>query len=157
MIGLDAAGKTTILYQLKLGAVVNTVPTIGFNVEAIQYKNLKLLVWDVGGQDKIRALWKHYYQNTDAVIFVVDSSDSERMEEATQELSKIMSEPELKNATLLIYANKLDLAGAKQISALSSTLSSQPKDRKWSIQACCATTGQGLLEGLDWLTSSFAK
>ncbi len=64
MVGLDAAGKTTILYKMKLGEVVNTIPTIGFNVETVEYKNISFNVWDVGGQDKIRLLWRHYYTNT---------------------------------------------------------------------------------------------
>jgi GTPase SAR1 family protein len=75
MVGLDAAGKTTILYQLKMGETVKTIPTIGFNVETLDYKGLNFTVWDVGGQDKIRVLWKHYYQNTDGLIFVVDSNN----------------------------------------------------------------------------------
>ena len=82
MVGLDAAGKTTILYQLKMGETVKTIPTIGFNVETLDYKGLNFTVWDVGGQDKIRVLWKHYYQNTDGLIFVVDSNDRERIEDA---------------------------------------------------------------------------
>ncbi|XP_069916664.1 ADP-ribosylation factor 2 isoform X4 [Oryctolagus cuniculus] len=64
MVGLDAAGKTTILYKLKLGEIVTTIPTIGFNVETVEYKNISFTVWDVGGQDKIRPLWRHYFQNT---------------------------------------------------------------------------------------------
>ena len=75
-VGLDAAGKTTILYKLKLGEVVTTIPTIGFNVETVEYKNISFTVWDVGGQDKIRPLWRHYYQNTQGIIFVVDSTFS---------------------------------------------------------------------------------
>merc|ERR1711892_782152 len=78
MVGLDSAGKTTILYKLKLGEIVTTIPTIGFNVETVEYKNIGFTVWDVGGQDKIRPLWRHYFQNTQAVIFVVDSNDRER-------------------------------------------------------------------------------
>ena len=62
MVGLDAAGKTTILYKLKLGEIVTTIPTIGFNVETVEYKNISFTVWDVGGQDKIRPLWRHYFQ-----------------------------------------------------------------------------------------------
>ena len=77
MVGLDAAGKTTILYKLKLGEAVTTIPTIGFNVETVEYKNISFTVWDVGGQDKIRPLWRHYYQNTQGLIFVVDSNDRE--------------------------------------------------------------------------------
>lgn len=75
MLGLDGAGKTTILFKLKIGEVVSSIPTIGFNVETVEYKNIKFTVWDVGGQDSIRAMWKHYYQNADALIYVVDSSD----------------------------------------------------------------------------------
>lgn len=86
-VGLDAAGKTTILYKLKLGEIVTTIPTIGFNVETVEYKNISFTVWDVGGQDKIRKLWRHYYQNTQGLIYVVDSSDTKRLPEAEQELS----------------------------------------------------------------------
>merc|ERR1719323_1523103 len=71
MVGLDASGKTTILYKLHLGEVINSVPTIGFNVETVEYKNITFTLWDVGGQDKIRPLWRHYYKGTDAIIFVV--------------------------------------------------------------------------------------
>merc|ERR1712100_372560 len=71
MVGLDAAGKTTILYKLKLGEIVTTIPTIGFNVETVEYKKINFTVWDVGGQDKIRPLWRHYYQNTQGLILVV--------------------------------------------------------------------------------------
>merc|ERR1711881_253779 len=88
MVGLDAAGKTTILYKLKLGEVVNTIPTIGFNVETVQYKNISFNVWDVGGQSKIRKLWNHYLKETDGLIYVLDSSDRERMSEAAEELHR---------------------------------------------------------------------
>ena len=96
MVGLDAAGKTTILYKLKLGEIVTTIPTIGFNVETVEYKNISFTVWDVGGQDKIRPLWRHYYQNTQGLIYVVDSSDKERVEESREELHKMLNEDELK-------------------------------------------------------------
>ena len=109
MLGLDAAGKTTILYQLKLGLTVETIPTMGFVYESIQHKNFKLNVWDVAGQDSLRSLWKHYYQNTKAVIFVVDSSDRKRIGLAKDELHKIVSDEELKDASLLLLSNKSDL------------------------------------------------
>merc|ERR1719247_83816 len=95
MVGLDAAGKTTILYKLKLGEVVTTIPTIGFNVETVEYKNICFTVWDVGGQDKIRRLWRHYYQNTQGLIFVVDSNDRDRIEDAKEELHKMLIEDEI--------------------------------------------------------------
>merc|ERR1711920_849621 len=100
MVGLDAAGKTTILYKLKLGEVVTTIPTIGFNVETVEYKNISFTVWDVGGQDKIRPLWRHYYQGTQGLIFVVDSNDRDRSEDA------------MRDAILLVFANKQDLPNA---------------------------------------------
>merc|ERR1712230_156152 len=106
MVGLDAAGKTTILYKLKLGEIVTTIPTIGFNVGTVEYKNISFTVWDVGGQDKIRPLWRHYYQNTQGVIFVVDSNDRDRIEDAREELHKILQEDEMRDAVLLILANK---------------------------------------------------
>ena len=119
MVGLDAAGKTTILYKLKLGEIVTTIPTIGFNVETVEYKNISFTVWDVGGQDKIRPLWRHYYQNTQGVIFVVDSNDRDRIDEenghennAKEELSRMLTEDELRDAVLLVFANKQDLPGA---------------------------------------------
>lgn len=88
---MDAAGKTTILYKLKLGEIVTTIPTIGFNVETVEYKNICFTVWDVGGQDKIRPLWRHYFQNTQGLIFVVDSNDRERIVEAEKELQNMVS------------------------------------------------------------------
>ena len=116
MVGLDAAGKTSILYKLKLGEIVTTIPTIGFNVETVEYKNISFTVWDVGGQDKIRPLWRHYYQNTQAIIFVVDSNDRDRITEAREELMKMLNEDEMRNATLLVFANKHDLPQAMSIS-----------------------------------------
>uniref|UniRef100_A0A8C1ES52 ADP-ribosylation factor 3a n=2 Tax=Cyprinus carpio TaxID=7962 RepID=A0A8C1ES52_CYPCA len=106
MVGLDAAGKTTILYKLKLGEIVTTIPTIGFNVETVEYKNISFTVWDVGGQDKIRPLWRHYFQNTQGLIFVVDSNDRERVNEAREELMRMLAEDELRDAVLLVFANK---------------------------------------------------
>jgi ADP-ribosylation factor protein 1 len=131
MVGLDAAGKTTILYKLKLGEIVTTIPTIGmllssffepaahlentanvhsgFNVETVEYKNIQFTVWDVGGQDKIRPLWRHYFQNTQGIIFVVDSNDRDRVVEAREELQRMLNEDELRDAILLVFANKQDL------------------------------------------------
>jgi len=125
MVGLDAAGKTTILYKLKLGEIVTTIPTIGFNVETVEYKNICFTVWDVGGQDKIRPLWRHYFQNTQGLIFVVDSNDRERITEAQEELQKMLQEDELREATLLVFANKQDLPNAMTASELTDKLGLQ--------------------------------
>ncbi|XP_015916300.1 ADP-ribosylation factor 4 [Parasteatoda tepidariorum] len=158
MVGLDAAGKTTILYKLKLGEIVTTIPTIGFNVETVEYKNICFTVWDVGGQDKIRPLWRHYFQNTEGLIFVVDSNDRDRIAEAQDELSKMLKEDELSEAVLLIFANKQDLPNAMSAGELTEKLGlNSLRNRRWYIQATCATQGDGLYEGLDWLSSELAK
>jgi ADP-ribosylation factor protein 1 len=82
---------------------------IGFNVETVEYKNIQFTVWDVGGQDKIRPLWRHYFQNTQGIIFVVDSNDRDRVVEAREELQRMLNEDELRDALLLVFANKQDL------------------------------------------------
>jgi len=155
MVGLDAAGKTTVLYKLKLGEVVTTIPTIGFNVETVEYKNISFTVWDVGGQDKIRPLWRHYYQNTQGIIFVVDSNDGERMDAASDELKRMLEEDELRDAVLLVFANKQDLPNAAKVKHITEKLGlSKLRTRQWYIQGTCATTGDGLYEGLDWLSNT---
>jgi len=156
MVGLDAAGKTTILYKLMLGEVVTTVPTIGFNVETVEYKNINFTVWDVGGQDSIRPLWRHYYQNTDALIFVIDSADREpeRIDSAREELHNLLNEDELRDAALLVFANKQDLSKAMNATEITEKMGLQElRKRDWWIQPCSAKSGEGLYQGLDWLSS----
>merc|ERR1711972_302763 len=165
MVGLDAAGKTTILYKLKLGEIVTTIPTIGFNVETVEYKDLKFTVWDVGGQDKIRPLWRHYYQNTHTIIFVVDSNDRERIDDssgsdnsAKEELHRMLAEDELRDAVVLVFANKQDLPNAMSVNEVTERLGlNKLRNRRWRIQSSCATTGDGLYEGLDWLSNTLNK
>merc|ERR1739841_131809 len=158
MVGLDAAGKTTILYKLKLGEVVTTIPTIGFNVETVEYKNISFTVWDVGGQDKIRPLWRHYYQNTQGIIFVVDSNDRERVGEAKDELNRMLSEDGLRDGVLLVLSNKSDLPQAMSAAETADKLGLHSlRNRQWFIQATCATNGEGLYEGLEWLSNTISK
>eukprot|EP00442_Polarella_glacialis_P038707 CAMPEP_0115095268 /NCGR_PEP_ID=MMETSP0227-20121206/28888_1 /TAXON_ID=89957 /ORGANISM="Polarella glacialis, Strain CCMP 1383" /LENGTH=181 /DNA_ID=CAMNT_0002488501 /DNA_START=63 /DNA_END=608 /DNA_ORIENTATION=+ len=158
MVGLDAAGKTTVLYKLKLGEVIATVPTIGFNVETVEYANISFTVWDIGGQDKIRKLWRHYYQGAQGVIFVVDSTDGDRMEEAREELTKMLSEQEMQDAVLLVFANKQDLPSALKAQDVAEKLGLRAlRNRLWFIQSTVATTGDGIYEGLDWLSRTLAS
>ncbi|TVU44225.1 hypothetical protein EJB05_03661 [Eragrostis curvula] len=153
MLGLDAAGKTTILYKLKIGEVVSTVATIGFNVETVEYGNISFTVWDVGGQGTIRRLWKHYFHGTQGLIFVVDSSDRERLPDARDELNMLLNEEELRDAALLVFANKQDLPNALSAAEMAQELGLQTiRHRRWYIQSGCATSGEGLYEGLDWLS-----
>ncbi|XP_033073251.1 ADP-ribosylation factor 2-like isoform X3 [Trachypithecus francoisi] len=106
ILGLDTAGKTTILYKLKLGETVPTIPTVGFHLETVEYKNITFTVWDVGSHFKIRPLWPHIFQNTKGLIFVVDSNDRERIDEAREVLTYLLEDDELRNAVLLVFTNK---------------------------------------------------
>jgi ADP-ribosylation factor protein 1 len=157
MVGLDAAGKTTVLYKLKLNDVVTTIPTIGFNVERVEYKNLKMTIWDIGGQDRLRPLWRFYYENTNGVIFVVDSCDRVRVKAARDEIAKMMAEPALADAKLCVFANKQDMPTAMGASELVEALELRSLKAQWFLQPTCATTGAGLYEGLDWLASALSR
>ena len=134
---------------------VTTIPTVGFNVETVTYRNVKFNVWDVGGQDKIRPLWRHYYTGTQALIFVVDSADRQRVDEARQELHRIVGDQEMRNALLLVFANKQDLPTAMSPVEVTEKLGlHRLKDRNWYVHPSCATTGEGLYEGLAWLSQN---
>ena len=153
MVGLDAAGKTTVLYKIKLNDVVTTIPTIGFNVERVEYKNLRMTIWDIGGQDRLRPLWRHYYDNTNGVIFVLDSADETRIKIARDEIHKMMEEPALENAKLVVFANKQDMKNAMPASEVVQALELKKLRQEWYVQPTSAATGMGLYEGLDWLAS----
>ena len=81
---------------MKLGEVLQSTPTIGFNVETLEFKGIKFNIWDIGGQNKIRQLWRHYFPNTNGIIFVIDSSDRLRIKEAKQEIDFLMQDEDLK-------------------------------------------------------------
>lgn len=156
ILGLDNAGKTTILYRLQNDSdeEVQTIPTIGFNVEVLQYKSIKFQVWDLGGQTSIRPYWRCYYPNTDAIIFVVDSCDSSRLGTAQQELVAMLDEEDLRDTILLVFANKQDSEGALDSQQVSDALGlSEIRNRQWSIQETSAKKGSGLFEGFDWLAA----
>ena len=153
MMGLDGAGKTTILYKLKLVQVIDTSPTIQFNMESFKYKDFVITVWDLGKES--RAFWRTYAVGKRGLIFVVDSSDKERMELAKKELHMAMSG--LKEAVVLIYANKSDKSSL-DTTELAETLELATFPRRlWHIQSCCGIKGEGLLDGIKWLTESILK
>jgi ADP-ribosylation factor-like protein 1 len=142
-------------HETQIGEVVTTIPTIGFNVESVTYGKLNINVWDLGGQTSIRPYWRCYYANTAAVIFVVDSTDIERLQTAADELAAMLNEDELKDAALLVFANKQDQPGAKGAADISQALRlGELRDRNWSIMACSAVEGSGIKEGMDWLSVS---
>ena len=143
---------------MQLGENVTTIPTIGFNVETVEYHNISFTVWDVGGQDRIRNLWRHYYQGTEGLIFVVDSSDTERFDLAAQELHSLLANDEMRDAKVLVFANKQDLPNSVSAAEVADKLNLRLlRSHDWYIQACSATTGMGIYEGLDWLASAVNK
>ena len=155
MLGLDSAGKTTILYSLKLNEIIQTIPTIGFNVETLNYRNLNLTIWDVGGQEKIRKLWRHYFNNVDMVIYVVDSNDEGRLEESKKELHSLMNEDQLQNIdALLIFSNKMDLPQSLNANIVAEKLELSKIHQKWYIQPSCAIHNDGITDGFDWLSKN---
>ncbi|KAL0637987.1 ADP-ribosylation factor, Arf Arf6 [Maublancomyces gigas] len=173
MLGLDAAGKTTILYKLKLDQDVTTIPTVGFNVETVTYKNVKFNVW-VSSRRMLVAKIRfdlcgvitspvgpsldpptHGVKRTQGLIFVIDSQDRDRIDEARQELHRIIGDREMKESLLLVFANKQDIPGCMPPSEVTEKLQLHKlKDRVWYVVPSCATTGEGLFEGLGWLSNN---
>lgn len=152
MLGLDSAGKTTILYRLKNLNDLQTLPTVGFNVESVKYKGVMLNIWDVGGQDKIRALWRHYYAGSQGLIFVLDCADEDRFPEARREFQKIISNPDMKRAPILVFANKQDQKHSVNATNVPTMLGlDKLQDHAWFVQPSCASKGHGLEVGLNWL------
>jgi ADP-ribosylation factor protein 1 len=163
-LGIDATGRTTALYRLKLNELVTTVPTIGFNVEDIEYRGTTFQFWDVGGCDKIRPLWRHYYANTKVLIFCVDSGDRERLRMtngqsdpfSTSEgaFKETMAESALQECIVLILANKQDIPGCLTVEEVSEALNVEQyreQGRTVNCMGCCALTGEGLHDGLQWV------
>ena len=158
MLGLDSAGKTTILYSLKLNEIVSTIPTIGFNVESVKYKNLSLTLWDIGGQEKIRKLWRHYYDNIDVLIYVVDSNDTGRLEESKEELHSLLNEDQLRDMKgVLIFCNKMDLPNSNTCSFVAESLDLKNIKHNWYIQPSSAIKNEGIYDGLSWLSKQCSK
>ena len=150
---MQNAGKTTILYRLSLGQLVKTTPTIGSNVEELTHNNVKFQAWDLGGQESTRSVWDVYYMSTDAVVYVIDSQDDENFEESKAQFHKVISHPNLKNTIILIFANKQDLPGAKDVNKLIEDYEfDKIKNHIWKIQSCSALKGEGLISGIKWLS-----
>ncbi|XP_067851474.1 ADP-ribosylation factor-like protein 14 [Heptranchias perlo] len=161
MLGLDAAGKSTLLYRLKFSNTeFFTVSTIGFNVEMLEWdKNVALTVWDVGGQHKMRQLWHYYFQDTDGLVYVVDSADKERMEDSKKELERTLKHECLKGIPVVVMANKQDLTDALTAEEITKRfhLKRCCSDRYWYVQPCCAKTGEGLMAAIKIVISHVKK
>uniref|UniRef100_W5N4R0 ADP-ribosylation factor-like protein 3 n=1 Tax=Lepisosteus oculatus TaxID=7918 RepID=W5N4R0_LEPOC len=152
LLGLDNAGKTTLLKQLASEDISHITPTQGFNIKSVQSQGFKLNVWDIGGQRKIRPYWRNYFENTDVLIYVIDSADRKRFEETGQELAELLDEEKLSGVPVLIFANKQDLLTAAPASEIAEGLNLHTiRDRVWQIQSCSALTGEGVQDGMNWV------
>eukprot|EP00879_Flechtneria_rotunda_P007226 GHRR01007583.1.p2 GENE.GHRR01007583.1~~GHRR01007583.1.p2 ORF type:complete len:186 (+),score=52.70 GHRR01007583.1:258-815(+) len=158
MVGLDNAGKTTIVKRLNGEDITTISPTLGFNIKTMQFGGYKLNIWDVGGQKTLRPYWRNYYEKTDGLIWVVDSADLARLDDTKKELHALLQEERLFGATLLILANKQDISAALPLQEIEQVLElSSIVKRHVCVMACSAHTGQGLLEGFDWLVSDISS
>ena len=152
MLGLDNAGKTTILKKLSQEDISHIMPTQGFNIKSLVQDGFKLNVWDIGGQKSIRPYWSNYFDSTDGLIYVVDSSDSRRLEESSAELKELLAEDKLQGVPILVFANKQDILQAVPADEIWGALElGSISDRTLNIQACSAKDGSGLEEGMAWL------
>lgn len=160
LVGLDNSGTTTLLYYLKHGRMMSTSPTIGFNVETIVRHGLLLTMWDVGGQDKIRPLWNHYFDQSKGVIFVIDSEDEDRFEKARQELEALRNQKELQQCVWLVMINKQDRPQSYKASHVGQKLQCSQlfgHNAKFYLQGTSAVTGEGIEEGLKWFCQELKK
>ncbi|KAF8628159.1 hypothetical protein AX17_006029 [Amanita inopinata Kibby_2008] len=156
-LGLDNAGKTTILKKLNGEDVRNVSPTLGFNIKTFIHGKYTLNIWDVGGQRTLRPYWRNYFEQTDAVVWVVDSGDRLRMQDCKQELHALLTEDRLAGASLLVFANKQDIQGSLSVSEISSALDLESiRTHHWQIWPCSAMTGENLVQGLDWVVGDVA-
>jgi ADP-ribosylation factor-like protein 3 len=154
VLGLDNSGKTTILKKLSEEDIQHIMPTQGFNIKSLQHEGFKLNVWDIGGQKSIRPYWRNYYDQTDALIYVIDSADTRRLEETGVELGQLLEEDKLAGVPVLIFANKQDLLNASAAAEIADSLNMHSiRDRPWHIQSASAKTGDGLQDGMEWVVS----
>lgn len=155
LIGLDGAGKTTVLRQLvSRGAAPETLPTIGFSVQELVLDGLPLTVFDVGGQAKIRELWSQYARGADGLVLVVDSGDHSRLVDVRTELVRLLHGPaNLSSCTVLVLANKQDQRQALAPTELIARLRLHEIEAAWHIEGTVGLDGTGIDNGFDWLVS----
>ncbi|KAF9518423.1 hypothetical protein BS47DRAFT_1325428 [Hydnum rufescens UP504] len=157
-LGLDNAGKTTILKRLNGDDIDSVSPTLGFEIKTFVHGKYTLNIWDVGGQRTLRPYWRNYFEQTDALVWVVDSSDRIRMEDCKEELHSLLQENRLAGASLLVLANKQDLIGSMTDTEIREALSLRSiVTHNWKIMPCSALTGMNVPEALEWIVADVAE
>ncbi|KAK1940244.1 putative ADP-ribosylation factor-like protein 2 [Babesia divergens] len=159
ILGLDNAGKTTILKRLNGEDTSLVEPTLGFNIKTLEHEGFRLNIWDVGGQKSIRSFWRNYFESTDALVWVVDSADSMRIDDSRHEIERILSQDQMAQCTLLVFANKQDVQGALSVNEIKDQLglSDVTHERSWRIHGCSGVRGDGLVDGIAWLVEDVAR
>ncbi|KAI0566512.1 ADP-ribosylation factor [Gracilaria domingensis] len=167
VLGLDNAGKTTIMKRLKGEDVRSVSPTLGFDINTLEFDKYKLNMWDVGGQQTIRTYWRNYFEQTDGIVWVVDSADVARLSDCREELEKLLMEERLAGASLLVLANKQDLSGALSTEQIIEHLALNDmigKKRHWQVFACSALSGEDdtnvenrLTRSIEWLVQEVSS
>jgi ADP-ribosylation factor-like protein 2 len=157
ILGLDNAGKSSVVKTF-LGESIDSIsPTLGFNIITLAFDDYKLNCWDIGGQKSLRSYWRNYFEQTDALIWVVDSADTDRLAMCRAELDALLGEEKLAGASLLVLANKQDLDGALPLRSIEQRLQlTSIVNRHWRVEACSARTGAGLRDGVSWLVHDVA-
>jgi small GTP-binding protein len=154
-IGLDGAGKTSILYRMSMGAYARTMPTVGFNMEELSVAGVTFKTWDLGGQTTLREYWIHYLKAMDAIVYVVDSQDEERLETSRKELHRVLTHPDiqLQRAPLLVFLNKCDnqLISKEKLKEVFEIDGWVSEEREVTVCECVATTGKNVNIGFRWL------
>lgn len=159
MVGLDNAGKTTIVRKFNNESIDEIPPTLGFNITSLRHMGYFLNIWDVGGQKTIRSYWRNYFEKTDALVYVVDSADTARLAICRGELHNLLTQEKLAGSSLLVFANKQDLPGALSVEEIYKflNLGTLARSRHCVVQSCSAVTGEGLADGMDWVVSDVAS
>ena len=154
MVGLSGSGKISILHKLRLGEVTTVSPTVGFNVHTVTFMNVTITAWDVGGEDKLRPLYRQYYPGAHSLLFVLDASDHARLSKAKDEFTLLLAEPELSKLPILVFVNKSDLPTSLTIPEAVEFLELPAlRRREWFAQSCNTVTGEGLSEGIEWVSA----
>jgi len=158
ILGLDNAGKTTIVKKFN-GEDINTIsPTLGFNIKTLFFKDFKLSIWDVGGQVSIRTYWRNFFEQTDGLIWVIDSSDQSRLQSCKTELHELLKQEKLAGASLLIFYNKSDIEGCMTLEQIKEFLDlDRIHSRHWAILPSSGVTGSGLYQGINWMVNDISN
>lgn len=167
LLGVESAGKSSILEWLKHyysppkpktdrpGTLDKVIPTVGLNVAKLLVSSERLLTWDLGGTASLRPIWNRYVDEAEALVWVIDSTDSSRMEDSRTCLKELVERSNLRNSPLLVFANKQDVENAMDPVKISLALDllADVELRPQCIQPCSAQTGEGIQEGFEWLTN----